>query len=118
MHDPQKILLLNHEQGLRISRRWPRSTRISCSTIHRISTARVKSRRRATRCPWYFVSKSEVPCYEDLRRSGKLRTNEYIKAGLEAEFDKFTIDGRNQHAASLRSPWRAACNPETALTSE
>ena len=32
-----------------------------------------------------------VPCYEDLRRSDKLRTADFIRAGLEAEFDKFTI---------------------------
>ncbi|MGZ5104396.1 MAG: hypothetical protein ACXWHC_15925, partial [Usitatibacter sp.] len=33
----------------------------------------------------------DVPCYEDLRRSPRLRTPEYIKAGLEAELDKFTV---------------------------
>ena len=32
-----------------------------------------------------------VPCYEDLRRSPRLRTPEYIRAGLEAELDKFTV---------------------------
>jgi len=33
----------------------------------------------------------EVPCYEDLRGSTRLRTADYVKAGLESEFDKFTI---------------------------
>jgi len=33
----------------------------------------------------------EVPCYEDLRRSPKPRTPQMIRAGLEAELDKFTI---------------------------
>jgi 2-oxoglutarate ferredoxin oxidoreductase subunit beta len=33
----------------------------------------------------------EVPCYEDLRRSTQLRTTEFIKTGLDAEFDKFTV---------------------------
>jgi 2-oxoglutarate ferredoxin oxidoreductase subunit beta len=33
----------------------------------------------------------EVPCYEDLRHSGQLRTADYVRAGLEAEFDKFTV---------------------------
>jgi 2-oxoglutarate ferredoxin oxidoreductase subunit beta len=32
-----------------------------------------------------------VPCYEDLRRSPKLRTPELVRSGLEAEFDKFTV---------------------------
>ena len=33
----------------------------------------------------------EVPCYEDLRRSPKLRTAQMVRAGLEAELDKFTV---------------------------
>jgi len=33
----------------------------------------------------------EVPCYEDLRWTSGLRTTARIKAGLEAEFDKFTV---------------------------
>jgi 2-oxoglutarate ferredoxin oxidoreductase subunit beta len=32
-----------------------------------------------------------VPCYEDLRRSTKMRTPELVRSGLEAEFDKFTV---------------------------
>jgi len=32
-----------------------------------------------------------VPCYEALRHAGQLRTPEYIRAGLEAELDKFTV---------------------------
>ena len=33
----------------------------------------------------------KVPCYEDLRETSHLRTTEFVKAGLEAEFDKFTV---------------------------
>ena len=33
----------------------------------------------------------EVPCYEDVRLSGELRTTERIKKGLESEFDKVTV---------------------------
>jgi 2-oxoglutarate/2-oxoacid ferredoxin oxidoreductase subunit beta len=33
----------------------------------------------------------EVPCYEETRHAGQLRTTEYVKSGLEAEFDKFTV---------------------------
>ena len=32
-----------------------------------------------------------VPCYEELRSAGQQRSARYIKSGLEAEFDKFTI---------------------------
>jgi len=34
---------------------------------------------------------ADVPCYEDLRRSPQLRTPQLVRAGLEAEFDKFTV---------------------------
>ena len=33
----------------------------------------------------------EVPCYEDLRRAGMLRTTGSIRSTLESEFDKFTV---------------------------
>ncbi len=33
----------------------------------------------------------EVPCYEDLRRTTKLRTSDLVKSGLESELDKFTV---------------------------
>ena len=33
----------------------------------------------------------EVPCYEDLRRSDKLRTSEFVRKGLDSELDKFTV---------------------------
>jgi 2-oxoglutarate ferredoxin oxidoreductase subunit beta len=33
----------------------------------------------------------DVPCYEDLRRGPKLRTAQMVRAGLEAELDKFTV---------------------------
>ena len=33
----------------------------------------------------------DVPCYEDLRNAGQMRSTAKIKAGLEAEFDKFTV---------------------------
>jgi 2-oxoglutarate/2-oxoacid ferredoxin oxidoreductase subunit beta len=33
----------------------------------------------------------DVPCYEDLRRSPKQRSAQMVRAGLEAELDKFTV---------------------------
>jgi hypothetical protein len=32
-----------------------------------------------------------VPCYEDLRAVGPMRTADQIRAGLEAELDKVTV---------------------------
>jgi len=32
-----------------------------------------------------------VPCYEEIRNAGQLRTPELIRGGLESELDKFTV---------------------------
>jgi hypothetical protein len=34
---------------------------------------------------------SAVPCYEDLRHAGALRTADSIRSTLDAELDKFTV---------------------------
>ena len=43
-----------------------------------------------------------VPCYEEIRNAGQLRTPEMIRGGLESEFDKFTVwpDGHPNAQAS------------------
>ena len=50
--------------------------------------------------PWVFYinipvgilyRNPDVPCYEDLRRSDKLRTPELTRTGLNAELDKYTV---------------------------
>jgi 2-oxoglutarate ferredoxin oxidoreductase subunit beta len=33
----------------------------------------------------------DVPCYEDVRHSGQLRTTELIEKGLNKELDKVTV---------------------------
>jgi 2-oxoglutarate ferredoxin oxidoreductase subunit beta len=40
-----------------------------------------------------------VPCYEDLRRSTKLVTPSFVRAGLNAELDKYTVWPENANAA-------------------
>jgi len=40
----------------------------------------------------------EVPCYEDLIGSDKLRTADVTRAGLNAELDKHTVWPRESHA--------------------
>ncbi len=42
-----------------------------------------------------------VPCYEDLRRGGQLRSTSFIKKGLEAELDKFTIWPRGTESPAM-----------------
>jgi len=92
LHDPSRILVLTHENGLRASD--------SLTKVYRNQRAHDpadlnKAREIAAdidNIPVGILYRNpEVPCYEDLRASTRLRTTEYVKTGLEAEFDKFTI---------------------------
>lgn len=33
----------------------------------------------------------EVPCYEETRHAGQLRTAAHVRSGLETELDKYTV---------------------------
>jgi len=92
LHDPQKVLLLNHEQGLQVSaglaKVYKNQEQHDPSNLNRA--------REIASCidpiPVGILYRNQhIPCYEDLRRSGQLRTAEFIKTGLDAEFDKFTV---------------------------
>ncbi len=92
VHDPDKIMLLRHETGLRISP--------AMASVYRRQSEHDPSNLAAAReiagsldpIPVGILYRNpEVPCYEDLRRASVLRTPDLVKAGLEAELDKFTI---------------------------
>jgi 2-oxoglutarate ferredoxin oxidoreductase subunit beta len=92
LHDPQRILLLNHEQGLRISpaiaKVYKNEERHDPSNLNR---AREIASILDPIPVGILYRNPDVPCYEELRKSGQLRSIELIKAGLETEFDKFTV---------------------------
>ena len=89
--DPKRTLLLSTGTA-RVSEAVARTYSNNRSTIRRTWPRRARSRRSSTRFPVGILYRNPaVPCYEDLRRSDKLRTADFIRAGLEAEFDKFTI---------------------------
>jgi 2-oxoglutarate ferredoxin oxidoreductase subunit beta len=92
LHDPSKVLLLHHEDGLTLSP--------GISKIYRTQTRHDPSNLSEAReiassidpIPVGILYRNpDVPCYEDLRASDTLRTPARIKTGLDAEFDKFTI---------------------------
>jgi 2-oxoglutarate ferredoxin oxidoreductase subunit beta len=92
LHDPGKILLLNHEQGLQVT---PALAKIyQNQAVHDPSNLH-RAREIATGTDPMPVGilyrNPQVPCYEDTRHAGQLRTTEYIKSGFEAELDKFTV---------------------------
>ena len=92
LHDPQRVLLLNHEQGIRIS---PAIAKVY-KTQEQHDPANLNRAREiaSTLDPipvGILYRNPDVPCYEELRMSGQLRSSALIKAGLEKEFDKFTV---------------------------
>jgi len=103
MHDPKRILMLTHDNGIKVSSGlagvYTNQEQHDPSNMNRA--------REIASCidpiPVGVLYRNEdVPCYEDLRRSKVLRTTEYVKAGLEGEFDKVTVwpdDTEGQQAA-------------------
>lgn len=92
LNDPQKILLLNHERGIRISSGLGKVYK-NQRTHDPANLDQAREIASATDpIPVGILYRNpDVPCYEDLRHAGQLRTPEYIKAGLEAELNKFTV---------------------------
>ena len=87
-----ETMLLTHENGLTISpnlsKVYKNQERHDPSNINR---AREIASLQDPIPVGILYHNPEVPCYEDLRNAGQQRSTRYIKAGLEAELDKFTI---------------------------
>jgi 2-oxoglutarate ferredoxin oxidoreductase subunit beta len=92
LHDPQKTLLLQHENGLKVS---PALAKIYRNLIVHDPLDMDRAREIASQqdpIPVGILYRNPaVPCYEDLRRIGRFRPAELIRAGLDAELDKFTV---------------------------
>ena len=92
LHDPQRVLLLTHETGLAPSAGLAKTYR---NQLQHDPADLDRARTIASALdpiPVGILYRNEnVPCYDELRRPTQLRTPEYLKAGLDAEFDKFTI---------------------------
>ena len=92
LHDPQKVLMLHHEKGLQVSSGLGKLYKNQLEH----DPLNIDRAREIASCidpiPMGILYRNpDVPCYEDLRRSDKLRTTEFLKQGLDAEFDKFTV---------------------------
>lgn len=92
LHDPERIRLLNHENGLRIGTELTRTYR----NIEEHDPADMNRAREIASAfdpiPVGILYRNDgIPCYEDLRHDTRLRTTSLVQKGLEAEFDKFTV---------------------------
>ena len=92
MQDPNRVQLLTHANGLKIStglgRTYKNQLEHDPSNIHR---AREIASQEDPIPVGIMYRDESVPVYEELRRSRQLRTPEFVEAGLNAEFDKYTI---------------------------
>jgi len=99
LQDPQRVKLLHHPDGLTIG---PALGKVYRNQLAHDPSDLDRARQLASDTDTIPVGilyrNRNVPCYEDLRRSERLRTPDLIKSGLEAEFDKFTVWPQGQHA--------------------
>jgi 2-oxoglutarate ferredoxin oxidoreductase subunit beta len=92
LHDPSRILVLTHEDGIRPSEGLAKVYRSQrAHDPADLNRAREIASDTDNIPVGILYRNPEIPCYEDLRASTRVRTTAYVKAGLEAELDKFTI---------------------------
>lgn len=92
LHDPQRVMLLHHENGLKIDAGLARTyTKLQEHDPSDMNRAREIASTSDPIPVGILYRNDEVPCYEDVRLDDRLRTTSLIKNGLEAEFDKFTV---------------------------
>jgi 2-oxoglutarate/2-oxoacid ferredoxin oxidoreductase subunit beta len=101
LHDPNRTLLLRHDRGLHIgaalAKVYRNQREHDPSNIH--AAREVASIEDPIPVGIHYRN-PEVPCYEDLRHNGRLQTPDYVRAGLEAELDKYTVwpEGEDEQA--------------------
>jgi 2-oxoglutarate ferredoxin oxidoreductase subunit beta len=92
VHDPQRTLLLHHERGIKLSpglaKVYTNQQQHDPADIHR---AREISSGDDPIPVGILYHNPDVPVYEELRKAGQIRSVARLKAGLNAEFDKFTV---------------------------
>lgn len=92
LHDPQRVLMLHHENGIHLSAGL---SKVYKNQMHHDPM----NFKEATDIAFttdpipvgIIYQNPEIPCYEDLRYSTLLRTPEVTRSGLNAELDKFTV---------------------------
>ena len=92
LHDPSRMRMLTHENGVQLS---PALAKVYRNQEQHDPSNLDRARKLASNTEQIpvgiFYRNPDIPCYEELRYSAEPRSVEYVKAGLEAQFDKFTI---------------------------
>ncbi|HWI81634.1 thiamine pyrophosphate-dependent enzyme [Ramlibacter sp.] len=92
MHDPDRLQVLHHADGVQPSAAASRlyKNQLEHDPIN-IDRAREIASQQDVIPVGILYRNPSVPCYEELRRSGKLVTPAFVREGLNAELDKYTV---------------------------
>jgi 2-oxoglutarate ferredoxin oxidoreductase subunit beta len=92
MHDPNRVQLLHHENGLQLSAGL---SKVYKNQLQHDPSDINRAREIASGDDFMPVGilyrNPDVPCYENLRHSDKLHTANLTRTGLNAELDKYTV---------------------------
>ena len=92
LSDPQRTLILTHEDGLTLSPATAGTYRNQLAHDPAdIDRAREIASSEDPIPVGILYRNPEVPCYEDVRHAGTMRTTAQIRAGLSAELDRVTV---------------------------
>ncbi|MDP2320981.1 MAG: thiamine pyrophosphate-dependent enzyme [Acidobacteriota bacterium] len=99
LHDPSQVQLLHHANGLQPS---AGAAKVYKNQVEHdpsdLNQARLIASRTDVVPVGILYRNPEVPCYEDLVRSDRLRSAALTRTGLDAEFDKHTVWPREAEA--------------------
>jgi len=92
LHEPQRVRVLTHANGLSLSaglaKVYQNHEEHDPANLHR---AREIASIVDPIPVGILYRNPDIPCYEELRQAGRLRTPEFIREGFEQELDKFTV---------------------------
>jgi 2-oxoglutarate ferredoxin oxidoreductase subunit beta len=92
LSDPQRTQILTHADGLTLSPEVAKTYRNQLAHDPAdLNRARELASSHDPIPVGILYRNPEVPCYEDTRHAGGLRTAAQVRAGLEAELDRFTV---------------------------
>jgi 2-oxoglutarate ferredoxin oxidoreductase subunit beta len=92
VQDPERLLVLTHEDGVQASEELSRTYRQQdAHDPSELNRAREIASLTDQIPVGILYRNDDVPCYEDIRCSERLVTPKTIRASLEAELDKFTV---------------------------
>jgi len=92
LSDPQRTMILTHANGLTLSPETAGTYRNQLAHDPAdIDRAREIASSDDPSPVGILYRNPEVPCYEEVRHAGTMRTTAQIRAGLEAEFDRVTV---------------------------